>query len=259
MKLKKFFVIFLTTVFLFQILPINAFAQERYTCQDPVINSRLKKENLVVTRSLSKLSADTAKPDDIYKFKVLDDIAYENKIIIPCGSIIEGKVVKVRKTSMLRIDAYIDLLITSVQNNSVCINLEKEPIKIRITDPHYKSFMRGFWQRTPVTLCNTATSIALTAATNMSSGVILAIETGVGIVTGFASGFVDPDIDKTRVNGGIVRGVEGTLLGTFLIVTEQGFDVKYPESCVVVIKFDDKLKQKLACAMQNAVISATNY
>jgi hypothetical protein len=258
MKLSKFFLIFSAIALLAQTLSLDAFAAEDKN--DLILSKRLIKENLVLTRTLSDLSSETAKPCDKLQLKTLDDIDCGNKIILPCGSIIEGKVVKVRKSLVLRSDAYIDFLITNIQTGSGCnICFEQDPIKLRIVDPHYKGFLRRILQRAPIFISGPAVSIPLGAATGLSGGVIFAITVGAQATAGFVSGLIDPDIDKTRINGAITRAVEGTPVGTFLITVERGFELNSPACCYVTIKFDDKAKQKIVCSMQRAIATSKNY
>jgi hypothetical protein len=262
--LKKYLLLFAAVAILQQSFAIPVLAAENYcqtsaseyTCQPSRFIQRLKNENLIMTRNLSKISADTAKCNDVHKFVVFNDITLCNKVIVPCGSIIEGKVVRARKNMIFRTDAFVDLVVTNIQTGTTCINLEKTPIEMRITDYRYKGLVRRTVQRAPVVIANTATSIALNAATNMAGGVVFAITTGAGVAAGLISGFLDPDIDKSRIDGAIVRGVEGTALGTFLLTVEEGYDVKFPESCIVVMRFNEEGKQKLACAIEQTAISS---
>jgi len=258
MKLSKIFLVFSIVALLTQTLSVGAFAADEKN--DLILSKRLIKENLVLTRTLADLNSETAKPCDKLQLKTLDNIDCGNKVIIPCGSILEGKVVKVRKSSIFRTNAYIDLLITNIKTNSCCnICFEKDPLKLRIVDPHYKTFIRGAFQRAPASISGTASSIVLSTATNLSGGVITAIGIGAELAAGFVSGFIDPDIDKTRVDGGIIRGVEGTPLGSILITVERGFEINSPTCCYVTIRLDDKARQKIICSMQRAVAASNNF
>ncbi|OGH98501.1 MAG: hypothetical protein A2039_05385 [Candidatus Melainabacteria bacterium GWA2_34_9] len=258
MKLNKFFLIFSIIALLSQTLSISAFAQQ-YSCTkaDKEWSKRLIKENLVLTRTLTDLNSETAKPCDKLQLKTMDDIDCGNKVIIPCGSIIEGKVVKAKNNFILRSDAYIDFLITNIKTSSGCnICLEQDPIKLRIVDPHYKSSMKKLLERAPIFVAGPATSIPLGAATALGGGVIFAITIGAQATAGFLSGLIYPDIDKTRIDGAIIRAVEGTPVGTFRIVVERGFEINSPACCYVTIRLDDKAKQQILCSMQRAI--ATN-
>ena len=262
MKLNKFLLIFFTIALLAQTLSGSVLAQEACNCKkiDSNLSARLSKENLIFTRTLSDLRSETAKPCDKLALQTLDDINFCNKIIIPCGSIIEGKVVKVRNNTIFRSDAYIDFVITNIKMNSGCnVCLDQDSIKLRIVDPHYKGFWRRTLQRAPVVIAGPSVSIPLAVATNLNGGIIFAITVGAQATAGFISGLIDPDIDKTRIDGAIVRGVEGTPLGTFLITVEKGFDIDSSACCYVAIRFDDKAKQKIFCSLQKTFESSKNF
>lgn len=262
MKLSKFFLIFSIVALLTQTFSISAFAQEQYNCTktDKDWSKRLLKENLVLTRTLSDLKSETAKPCDKLQLKTLNDIDCGNKVIIPCGSIIEGKVVKVRNNFILRSDAYIDFLITNIKTCSGCnICFEQDPIKLRIVDPRYKSSMKKLLERAPIFVAGSATSITLGAATALGGGVIFAITVGAQATAGFLSGLIYPDIDKTRIDGAITRAVEGTALGAVVIVADKGFEINSPACCYVTIRIDDKARQKISCSMQRAIATTKSF
>ncbi|GEM_PF-5397125 len=240
MKFKKLFLILLTTVFLLQTLPLSALAEEDF----------------VKTSALSVLNAATAKHGDIFIFKVLDDLNLDNKIVISNGSIIEGKVIKVKKPLLLRTDAFVDVLITSIKSDSSFVNLEKDEIKLRITDTRYKTLEKRVLQRTPVVVASTATSIALGTATSFSGGIIFAIAVGAAATGGFISGWIDPDIGCTRLKGAFVRCAEGTPAGTFFITTQKGYNVSCTENSSVAIRFDRKTRQRLASAIEKSSMSS---
>ncbi|MEI8388627.1 MAG: hypothetical protein WCG23_01955 [bacterium] len=254
MKLNKILLILLIMLFITQIF------SKSVTAKTPDYKSRLEKEHLVLTKALSELCSETTKPCDKIELKVLEDINCGNRTIIPCDSIIEGKVVKVKNSFFLRSDAYIDFLITNIKMSSGCnICLEKEPIKLRIVDPNYKNIVRRVLQRAPVFVGGLATSISLGAASPLSNGVIAAVSIGASALGGFVSGFVDPDIDKTRIDGAITRGVEGTPLGSFLLTVENGCSINSFNFCYVTIKFDEKARQKVFCSMQRAIAASNNF
>lgn len=257
MKVKKVILILIAAVFLLQAFPVSVFAEEKCNCID--LSARYKKEKLVLTKSLSPLSSDTAKIGDVLKFKVMENVDFNNKILIPADSIIEGKIVKVRKTYILRSDAFIDILITNIQTVSGCINLEKEPVKLRIADIHYKSALRRLLQRAPVVISGFTTTIVLSQASKLNDVAVVALAFGAGTVMGFISGLIDPDIDKTRFNGAIVRGIEGSPVGTVLVTIQKGYKVDFATDCVVMIKFDDKIKQQIDCALQKAAVPIKSF
>jgi len=258
MKLNRIFSIFILAVFLLQNFSLGAFAAEEK--EDLILSKRLIKENLVLTRTLTDLKSETAKPCDKLQLKTLANIDCGNKVIIPCGSLIEGKVVKVKNNFILRTDAYIDILVTNIKMASGCnICFEQDPIKLRVVEAHYKTFFRRIFQRLPVIVSGPAVSIPLSAATGLSGGVIFAITVGAQAASGFISGLIDPDIDKTRIDGAITRAVEGTPVGTFLIVVEKGFEINSPACCYITIRLDDKAKQKIICSMQRAVASNKSF
>ena len=99
MKLNKILLILLIMLFITQIL------SKSVTAKTTDYKSRLEKEHLVLTKALSELCSETTKPCDKIELKVLEDINCGNRTIIPCNSIIEGKVVKVRNSFFLRSDA----------------------------------------------------------------------------------------------------------------------------------------------------------
>ena len=157
----------------------------------------------------------------------------------------KGKLLNQERALLFRSDAYIDVLITDIKMNSGCnICFENDPIKLRIVDPLYKGFVRKSLQRTPSFVSGTATSITLASATNLSNGVIVAITVGAQMITGFISGLIDPDIDKTRIDGAIIRAVEGTPLGAFLITVEKGYDINSTACCYVAIRVDEENQRK---------------
>jgi len=254
MKLNKIFSIFIVAIFVFQTFSLRVFAEDQKN--DLILSKRFIKENLVLTRTLSDLNSQTAKPHDKLQLRTLADIDCGNKVVIPCGSIIEGKVVKAKNNYILRTYAYIDILVTNIKMISGCnICFEKDPIKLRIVEPHYKSFFRRIFQRLPVIVSGSGVSIPLIAATGLSDGVIFAITVGAQTTAGFISGLIDPDIDKTRIDGAIIRAIEGTPLGTFLITAERGFEINASACSYVTIKLDEKAKQKIIFSMQRAVVS----
>jgi hypothetical protein len=177
--------------------------------------------------------------------------------MIPCGSMIEGKVVKKRNSIPLRSDAYIDILVTNIKLVSGCnICLENDPIKLRIVDPNYKTTGRRFLQRLPILVSGPAVSLPLGAASSLGGGTVFAITVGAQAAAGFLSGLIDPDIDKTRLDGAITRAVEGTPVGTFLIVTERGHEIDSPACHYITIKLDKKAKQRIISSMQQTVASS---
>lgn len=254
MKLNKFFFILIMIVFITQIFSESAIAQSLD------YKNRLAKENLFLTRTLSDLYSENVMLGDKIALKLLQDIDCGNNIIIPSGSIIEGKAIKSRKSFILRSDAYIDVLITDIKMNSGCnICFENDPIKLRIVDPLYKGFVRKILQRTPSFVSGTATSITLASATNLSNGVIVAITVGAQMVTGFISGLIDPDIDKTRINGAIIRAVEGTPPGAFLLTVEKGYDINSTACCYVAIRVDEETREKILCYMKKVIASSKSF
>lgn len=261
MKAGKFFITFLAFLFLVQNFSVRASAEDRCNCggEVPVFKSRLVEENLILTSTASSLKSETTKPCDRIALKVLENVNYKNKVVIPCGSLIEGKVVKVKKDLMLRSDAYIDFLITNIKINPCCnICLENDPIKLRIVDPHYKGAFRRLLQRAPIFIAGPAVSIPLGEVAALGGGVVFAITVGAQATAGFLSGLIDPDIDKSRIDGAITRAVEGTPVGTFLIVTETGYEINTPANNYITIRFDDKSREKILGAMQKTV-ATSNY
>lgn len=262
MKASKFLLIL--SVFMFFVFGNSgsALAENKCNCggEVPVFKSRLVEENLILTSTASNLSTESIKPCDRVALKVLENVNYCNKVVIPCGSLIEGKVVKVKKNLMLRTDAYIDFMITNIKVSPCCnICLENDPIELRIVDPHYKGGLRRILQRAPIMVAGPAVSIPVGAATGLAGGVVFAITVGAQATAGFLSGLVDPDIDKTRIDGAITRAVEGTPIGTFLIVAETGYGIDAPACNYITIRFDDISRQKILGAMQRTVATGCNY
>ena len=261
MKLSKFIRIFFIVALMTQTLSLGAFAQQ-YNCtkSDKEWSKRLIKENLVLTRTMSDLKSETAQPCDKVSLKILDNIDCGNQAIIPCGSLLEGKVVKKRNNLIFRSDAYIDILVTNIKMSSGCnICLENDPIKLRIVDHNYKTFVRRFLQRAPIMVAGPAVSIPLGTVDSLSGGVIFAITLGAQMASGFISGFIDPDIDDTRIEGAIIRAVEGTPVGTFLIAVESGAKINSPACCYITIRLDDKARRKIACSIQRAIAVNKNF
>jgi hypothetical protein len=245
MSVKKFFLVVLS-VFVLQCCPISVLAIENYVSPNEIVYSRLEKEKLVPAKLMQNLAVKTVKKGDVVNFKLIGNVESDKKIIVPAQSILEGKVVNLRKALWFRADAYVDVLVTSVKNNSGSQNIENKKVVLRIADYHYKSFWRRTLQRTPVVLCGVATSITLSQATNMNAVSYGSIAFGVGTLVGFISGLIDPDIDRTRWNGAVLRGIEGSPYGTLIITVQRGYGLNFKADDVILIKFDEKTKQKFA-------------
>ena len=208
-------------------------------------------EDLILARTLSELKCSSVKKGDIFKFKVLEDVNYKNRMIIPDGSTVEAKVTKVRKKFFLRSDAYVEILLTSITTvDNEAIDLEDDKIKLRITSPYYRTASRKILQRSPVVALSTGSSIPLGITTGWHSGIIAAISAGAGAVGGAISGFIDPEMGKSRINCSLVRAVEGTPFGTVLITVGQGHEVNFPAQCHFVIRIDENIKKEIAGEME---------
>ncbi len=258
MKFSRVFKIFVIVAFLFQSFSNVAFAMDRYSClySKKDFSKRLLKENLILTKTMSDISSEKALPCDKISLKILEELCCGDQNIIPCGSLLEGRVEKKRNNLIFRSDAYIDILLTNIKLPSgCCICFENNPIKLRIVDPNYKTLVRRFMQRVPILVSGPAVSIPLGAAGGLGSGVVFAITIGAQTAAGFLSGFIDPDIDKTRFDGAITRAVEGTPVGTFLIAVERGYEIKSPACQYVTIRLDKKTKQKIISLMNQTVAS----
>lgn len=244
MFLKRLFLVVLS-VFVLQSFPVSVYAKESRTAPNAIVYSRLQKENLVPAKVLSDLSVKKVKKGDILKFELVGNVESGDKTLVSSGSILEGKVVAYRKALLFRSDAYVDVLINAIQTGSEIKNIENQNVKLRIADYHYKGFWRRTFQRTPVVLCGVATSIALSQATNMNCFAYGSIAFGVGTAVGFISGLIDPDIDKTRRDGAILRAIEGSPYGTVVITVQRGYNLNLLANSIVLIKFDEETKQKL--------------
>lgn len=255
MKFKKIFSVFIMFVFLLQISPISTLAETNNPCP-PVMYSRLEQENMILTRTSSDLSPEKCKCGDTVKLNTMEDIVFNNNVIIPCGSTIEGTVIKSQNTRIFRADAYIDILITKIYTSSCCMSFQNSPIKLRLEDPRAKSFAKKIIERAPIQATNTGTSIALSTATDLAGGVIFAITVGAATAVGLITGYIYPDIDKTRLEGSITRGIEATPVGLLLITLQAGYDTDYKTCSIITIRFNNKIKQQIASTYWTPVISS---
>jgi len=238
MKTTKIFIIFILSILLFSETCIRVYADE----------------SVVLISVSSDINAQKSKVGDVYKFKILDDIVDCKKVILPKNSLIEGRVVKIKKSSFVRSDAFVDIILTGIENDIIQTNFKNDDISIRISDYRYKTRKKKIIQRAPVYLTSYATSIALGATTEWTGGVIFALALASSLTSGFLSGYADPDSGKTRIQGAAVRGFEGTPAGTVLIMIQKGYDVNCGKNCILAITLDEKSKQKIASALKKSNI-----
>lgn len=215
----------------------------------------LAENNVVLISAASNIDTKTSKPNDVCKFKIMDDVNLGNKTIIAKDSTLEGKIVKVKKTSLLRSDAYIDVLITEISTNKGNLNIQNDKIKMRIADSRYKDLNKRIVQRTPAYAASYATSIALSSATEYAGGIIFVITLGATILAGFTSGWIDPDVGCPKLQGAFIRCAEGTPAGTLLTCVQCGYDVNCGKNCFLSVRFDRKTREKLASLYENSYVS----
>lgn len=227
----------------------QANAQAPNNAQAPTQQFVIPNTNQVLALSRSSLDTATAKVGDVFQARVVESLTVGNNIIIPSGSTISGLVSKVRKPSRHYInkDGRIEISINQIQTpEGLIIPLTGRAVDGIVISPYYETLGRRVKERIPINVAASGTSIPIgEAIDDLNGGVTYAISVGAGMVGGFASGLMMPDVGRTRVQSALVRTYEATPIGTVHSLFSKGLPAEINTGEGIVLNFDRETVAKI--------------
>ncbi|MDD3014641.1 MAG: hypothetical protein PHC34_13145 [Candidatus Gastranaerophilales bacterium] len=222
-----------------------SFAQNTIIAQP--INQEIPKNIPILAISRTNLATATAKPGDIFTAKIVEDMKICDKLLIPANSIVCGMVTEVKKPKRypLRngaITLYVNLIETPQGQK---ISLEGREVLGKIISPLEKSIDRRFYEAAPIRAGGYGTTIPLSKASDLSSGAVYVIGMGASMVVGAVTGFVVPDVGRTRLRSSLERTVDSTPIGSIRGFVAVGQEVGIKCGDGIILNFDKKTIEKL--------------
>ncbi len=168
----------------------------------------------VLAYTQNMLNSKSAKQGDKFSFITLEDVTVKEKIVLPSGSFLNGKIHKVKKRGRLSSHAKIDIKITSIKlKNGKTLEIEDNDWIVSFRNPKIKSTKKKIWEKVPILAAGYATTIPLGAFTELGAGAIYLIGSAASITAGGVSGAICPNPGMTRYQSCFNRAYNSTAMG----------------------------------------------
>ena len=190
----------------------------------------------------TELAHHSNKAGDVFKAKLPEDLKINDKVLIPKGSIIAGRILKISDPGRFFRHGYMELSIDHVELPSKkVIAFTGDASKMTLMPPNAKGIRQTVIARAPVSAASTATSIMISQLTALEGPIAYVISMCAGIATGGFGGFLYPHKSKSRINSSICSAYQSSPIGTFNTVISSGHTVQFKTGDSIVIDMDQSL------------------
>gem|GEM_PF-2617174 len=248
---KILLLIFVLTAFLLINFSEICFAQNAANNGSTVTSKEIPKSLPVLALSRTNLDTNTSKSGDVFLAKLVEDIIVDNSVLVPKNSSVYGVVTGIKKAKRYPLrNGNIDIAINQIETpQGQKISLERREILAKVISPLEKTIKIKVVGTLPPRAAGYGTSIPLGQGTELGSGSVYAISMGASIVAGAASGFIVPDIGRTRIRSSFERAVDSTPIGVVRGFVAKGQDVRLKVGDGIIISFDKKALQLISNQM----------
>ncbi len=243
---KRVFLAYLLLVLLVFSTPFKVLAEERSELNKTiVVNKRQKYKSLALARN--PLCSFVTCEGTCFEAKIVEDLYVGKCNAVPQGSVLRGEVSKIDKARRFPSrDGAVHVAMNELQlPNGQIINLKARKIEGIALSPYRKGYKEKFIERTPVAVAYYAISIPIGAATDIAGGAVYAIATGGAMLAGAITGFIDPDVGRSRSKTALYRAWDGTPIGTGRMIVTKGKTVDLKEGDGIIMRFEDQTLRKI--------------
>lgn len=194
---------------------------------------------------------------DEFNSTIKEDVFYNGNVLLPKDSALRGNISQIKRHSCFRRDSSVCINITEIETpDGEKAYFENDPLVITLVNPYAKPYKKRLLERAPSTVAQYATSIALTAASNLGTLGITGIATGAAATCGLVSGYLSPDPNSSRSAGALRRGFECTTPGTAYVIMSKRYNVNFDADSVVQIILQEQQMAKIKNALLNNSMNA---